>query len=238
MRQYLVEEVRPAILALMGAVLFLLLIACANVANLLLVRASWREREFAVRAALGGSRWRLVRQMLAESLLLSGLGTLLGILVAWLGIRGIARVAPANLPRIESVSIDWTVLAFAAVAGLWATVLFGIIPALARRQPEFDRSPAHRRTNPRIAARTAAAQYHRDRGSRAVVRPARRVRPDVPQLCGTAPRRSRLRSASDSLTFFATRDWSLPRQQGRVELLREMQARLRAIPAWRMQRPR
>ena len=110
MHQYLVEEVRPAILALMGAVIFLLLIACANVANLLLVRASLRERELAVRAALGGSWWRLVSQMLAEALLLSGLGTLLGVAFAWLGIHGLVGIAPANLPRIESTAIDWRVL--------------------------------------------------------------------------------------------------------------------------------
>src|ERR1017187_9081606 len=110
MHRYLVAEVRPAILALMGAVVFLLLIACANVANLLLVRASLREREMAMRAALGGSRWRLVSQMPAEALLLSGLGTLLGVALAWLGVHLLVGLAPATLPRIESTAIDWRVL--------------------------------------------------------------------------------------------------------------------------------
>ena len=106
MLQSLVAEVRPAILALMGAVIFLLLIACSNVANLLLVRASLRERELAVRAALGGGGWRLVRQMLAEAVLLTGLGTLAGVGFAWLSIRGVLMIAPANLPRLESIAID------------------------------------------------------------------------------------------------------------------------------------
>jgi putative ABC transport system permease protein len=229
MRQYLVEDVRPAILALMGAVLFLLLIACANVANLLLVRASWREREFAVRAALGGSRWRLVRQMLAESLILSGMGTLLGILVASSGIRGITRVAPANLPRIESVSIDWTVLAFAAAAGLCATVLFGLVPALRAASPNIieglrtgGRTPASqpgRLLRNTIVMAEVALSFVLLAGSGLMFRSfveLRRVDP------GYDPH--------GLLTFFATRDWPLPRQEGRLELLRAMQARLRAIP--------
>src|SRR4029077_20390763 len=102
MRQHLVSEVRPAILALMGAVIFLLLIACANVANLLLVRMSLRARELAVRAALGGSRGRLIRQTLTEAGLLTLLGTLLGVGLAWLGIHELLRIAPANLPRMDS----------------------------------------------------------------------------------------------------------------------------------------
>jgi len=136
MKRYLVAAVRPAILALMGAVIFLLLIACANVANLLLVRASLKERELAVRTALGGSRWRLIRQMLAESLLLAGCGTLLGIGLAWLGLRELLAIAPADLPRLDTVTIDPQVVAFSALAGLVAAGLFGILPALRASRPD------------------------------------------------------------------------------------------------------
>src|SRR6266404_6001327 len=136
MKQHLVNEVRPAILALMGAVIFLLLIACANVANLMLVRASLRERELAVRAALGGSWWRLMRQMLMEAALLSGVGTLLGVGLAWLGTHALLAVAPANLPRVDSVAIDWCVLAFAAMTGLTSAALFGAIPAWRGSSPD------------------------------------------------------------------------------------------------------
>jgi putative ABC transport system permease protein len=126
--QSLVAEVRPAILALMGAVIFLLLIACANVANLLLVRMSVRARELAVRAALGAGWGRLTRQMLAEALLLSGLGTLLGVGFAWLSLRELLVIVPENVPRMETVAIDWSVLGFAALAGLAEAAIFGVLP--------------------------------------------------------------------------------------------------------------
>jgi predicted permease len=129
MRQHLVAEVQPAILALMGSVMFLLLIACANVANLLLVRASLREHEFAVRAALGASRWRLIQPLLLESFLLAAMGTAAGLALAWAGIRALRALAPANLPRLGSIHIDGTVLGFAALAGCLAAVLFGLAPA-------------------------------------------------------------------------------------------------------------
>ena len=136
MQQHLVAEVRPAILALMGAVTFLLVIACANVATLLLVRASLRERELALRNALGGSRWRLIRQMLAEALLIAFAGTILGVWLASIGIHELHVIAPANLPRLESITLDPAVLGFTALAGLAAAAIFGIVPALRAARPD------------------------------------------------------------------------------------------------------
>lgn len=130
MHDDLVADVRPVILALMGGVLFVLLIACANVANLVLVRASARERELAVRAAIGGSRWVLVRQMLVESLALAVAGALLGLLLASLGTRLLLMLRPENMPRLDAITIDPGVLAFATLATMLAALLFGIVPAL------------------------------------------------------------------------------------------------------------
>jgi predicted permease len=136
MQRHLVAEVRPAILALMGAVVFLLLIACASVGNLLLVRASLRERELAVRTALGGSRGRLVRQMLAEALVIAGLGALLGLALAWAGIRELLAIAPPTLPRMQPIAIDPVVLLFTVIAALAAAALFGITPAWRGSRPD------------------------------------------------------------------------------------------------------
>jgi len=137
MKQHLVNEVRPTIIALMGAVIFLLLIACANVANLMLVRASSRERELAVRAALGAGWWQLVRQTVAEALVLAAVGTAIGVGLAYLGIRQLLLIAPANLPRLNAIGIDWQVLAFSVLAGLLSAVLFGLIPALRTAKPNL-----------------------------------------------------------------------------------------------------
>ncbi|MGD0296862.1 MAG: ABC transporter permease [Bryobacteraceae bacterium] len=229
MQRYLVEEVRPAIFALLGAAIFLLLIACANVANLLLVRASLRERELAVRAALGGSWWRLVTQMLAEAVLLSSLGTLAGAVFAWLGIRGLLLIAPANLPRIESLAMDWRVLAFAAAAGLCAVCIFGVAPALRAARPDVVQilrgggrtaglGAGHWLRNGAVIAEVALS-FVLLVGSGLMLRSffeLRRVNP------GYDPH--------GLLTFFTTRDWPFTRQNGRIELLREIHARLRALP--------
>jgi len=137
MKQHLVDEVRPAILALMGAVIFLLLIACANVANLMLVRAASRERELAVRAALGAGWWQLIRQTLAEAIVLAALGTVIGVGLAYLGIRQLLAIAPENLPRLNAIGIDVQVLAFSVLAGLLCAVLFGVIPALRTAKPNL-----------------------------------------------------------------------------------------------------
>ena len=135
LRQHLVANVRPAILALMGSAIFLLLIACANVANLLLVRASLRERELAVRAAIGADRWRLLVPLLSEAVVLAVAGTVAGLALAWIGIQVLLAVAPPNLPRMEAIRIDFFVLGFTALACLAATAIFGVIPAWRSSRP-------------------------------------------------------------------------------------------------------
>jgi putative ABC transport system permease protein len=137
MKKNLVSSVQPTIVALMGAVVFLLLIACANIANLLLVRMSLRERELAVRAAIGGGAWDLVRQVLAESLLLAGTGAALGIALAWAGVRELLAIAPESLPRLDAVRIDTPVLAFTALAGLGSAAIFGLVPVLRAARPDL-----------------------------------------------------------------------------------------------------
>jgi putative ABC transport system permease protein len=133
-RDMLVQNVRPTLLVLGGAVTLVLLIACANVANLLLVRATGRRREIAIRAAIGGSRWRIIRQLLTESIVLSLAGGLLGVALGILGMKALLTINTAGLPRVgelgANVGIDWRVLSFAFVVSLLTGLLFGLIPAL------------------------------------------------------------------------------------------------------------
>jgi predicted permease len=130
MKQDIVGNVQPILLVLLGAVGFLLLIACVNVANLLLARSVGRSREFAIRASLGASHWRVVRQLLTESVLLAGAGGALGLLLAFAGTNAALHLLPGTLPRANEVAMDGRVLVFTLGVSLLAGILFGLAPAL------------------------------------------------------------------------------------------------------------
>jgi putative ABC transport system permease protein len=130
----LVSDVRSSLLVLAGAVSFVLLIACANVANLLLVRGAGRKREIAIRAAIGAARGRIVRQLLIESTVLSSTGGALGLVLGLVGVRALLAVNPGNIPRLgahpSAIALDWRLLAFTIGVSLLTGVAFGLAPAL------------------------------------------------------------------------------------------------------------
>jgi len=145
MKDSMVEDVRLALLILLGAVGFVLLIACANVANLLLARAAVRQKELAIRAAIGASRWRVVRQLLTESVILAGAGAVLGFAIGALGVRALLMVAPGNIPRLTEAEglhqalplLDWRVAGFTIGIAALTAILFGLFPALSFSNPDL-----------------------------------------------------------------------------------------------------
>lgn len=138
LQERLVGELRTSLLILLGAVAFVLLIACTNVANLLLARAAYRQQEIAVRTALGASRMRVVRQLLTESVLLSIVSGLIGLgLSIWL-VKLLIAISPANSPRVDEIGIDWRVFGFALGITVLAGLLFGLFPALQTSRPNLN----------------------------------------------------------------------------------------------------
>ena len=138
----IVSDVRSSLFVLLGAVGFVLLIACANVANLLLVRATGRKREFAIRAAMGAGRARIIRQLLTESVMLAFIGGVLGLFLGYIGVRALLAVSPGDIPLIGEngahIGLDWRVLAFTLGISVLTGILFGVVPAIGASRPDLN----------------------------------------------------------------------------------------------------
>ena len=144
LRDTIIGDARRSLLVLLGAVGLVLLIACANVANLLLVRATGRKREFAIRSALGAKRSRIIRQLLTESVMLAIAGGILGLIFGFVGVRALLAISPAGLPRIgedgSAIGIDWRVMAFTLAVSCITGILFGLFPAFSVSRTDLNSS--------------------------------------------------------------------------------------------------
>ena len=138
MQEYQVGDIRQALLVLLGSVALVLLIACANVANLLLARATARQKEMALRTALGASRWRIFRQLLTEGILLSIIGGAFGLALAAIGMKSLLAFAPEDLPRLNDVTLDLRVVGFTLLVTMATGIIFGLAPAIQASRPNLN----------------------------------------------------------------------------------------------------
>ena len=177
--EILVGSARQMLYVLLGAVITMLLIACVNLANLMLARATGRAQEMAVRRSLGAARWRIARQMLTESLLLAIVGGVTGIALAYAGFGALVALLPPNQPRIHVITIDWRVLLMAASASIATGILFGLMPAI---------QAATGRSMTLLRSTRVTGSAHAGSGTRRTLMP-RRASIGVPDLGGICPER-------------------------------------------------
>ena len=226
----LIGTARPMLYVLFGAVITMLLIACVNLANLMLSRAAGRAQEMAVRRSLGAARWRIARQMLTESLLLAIIGGIAGVALAYAGFEALVALLPPNQPRIHVIAIDLRVLLMAAAASIGTGILFGLMPAI---QAATGRSMTLLRSS-RVtgsAQRQRRHQAHADaRRSRARARARHRRRPDAADDEQPGVRSIPASATSRSSPAQFNLPSALRRHEKRLLFLDQALERLRAIP--------
>ena len=234
-----VGGMRTGLAILLGAVVFVLLIACANLATMLLARASARERELAIRVALGAGRWRLLRQMLTESVLLALAGAAAGIFLSVWGLELLKRIGARTVPRLAEVNVDLVVLIVTAMVAVGTGILFGLIPALATAKPELTEALKEGGRSSTTGARTqSGAQFSRRRRDRACAGVARWRRAFAEKLCASARHRSRIRSSqcfdgggrSSGHEISAARKRRLPEGEAMINFWNEALRRVRQLP--------
>ena len=243
MRDSIIGDARNSLLMMLGAVGLVLLISCANVANLLMVRATSRKREFAIRSALGAGRVRIVRQLLTESVMLSLAGGVLGMALGFAGVRALLAVSPAGLPRVgedgSAISLDWRVLGFTLGVSLLTGILFGLFPAFSASRSDLNSSLKE-------SGKTSSAGIREGNARSLLV--VGEISLALVLLIGSAllirtfialhERRAWIYDRNVLAMEMSLNGQRYQNTAGVMELLRDGRARLDALPEWSLRPPR